>query len=88
MKHTLSGSDRRMMMKVVVDRASDVVLGCHMVGADAAEIMQGLAIALECGATKTQFDRTVGIHPSSAEEFVTMREPSQARPDKTFRANV
>ncbi len=52
------------------------VLGCHMVGADAAEIMQGLAIAIECGATKAQFDRTVGIHPSSAEEFVTMREKS------------
>lgn len=88
LKHTLSGSNRRVMMKLVVDRASDVVLGCHMVGADAAEIMQGLAIALECGATKTQFDRTVGIHPSSAEEFVTMREPSQAPPDKTFRPNV
>ncbi|MDA9529045.1 glutathione-disulfide reductase [Bradyrhizobium sp. CCBAU 25338] len=88
LKHTLSGSNRRVMMKLVVDRASDMVLGCHMVGADAAEIMQGLAIALECGATKTQFDRTVGIHPSSAEEFVTMREPSQAPPDKHFRANV
>ncbi|MET0286672.1 MAG: glutathione-disulfide reductase [Polyangiales bacterium] len=76
LKHTLSGSSRRVMMKLVVDRASDVVLGCHMVGADAAEIMQGMAIALECGATKKQFDRTVGIHPSSAEEFVTMREKS------------
>jgi glutathione reductase (NADPH) len=76
LKHTLSGSSRRVMMKLVVERASDVVLGCHMVGADAAEIMQGLAIALECGATKKQFDRTIGIHPSSAEEFVTMREKS------------
>lgn len=74
LKHTLSGSEARVMMKLVVDRPTDVVLGCHMVGADAAEIMQGLAIALECGATKAQFDRTVGIHPSSAEEFVTMRE--------------
>ncbi len=62
------------MMKLVVDRESDRVLGCHMVGADAAEIMQGIAIALKCGATKQQFDRTVGIHPSSAEEFVTMRD--------------
>jgi glutathione reductase (NADPH) len=58
----------------VVDRESDRVLGCHMVGADAAEIMQGMAIALQCGATKKQFNRTVGIHPSSAEEFVTMRD--------------
>lgn len=79
LKHALSGSDRRVMMKLVVDRASDIVLGCHMVGADAAEIMQGLAIAVECGATKQQFDRTVGIHPSSAEEFVTMREKSAPR---------
>lgn len=62
------------MMKLVVDRKSDRVLGCHMVGADAPEIIQGLAIALKCGATKTQFDRTIGIHPSAAEEFVTMRE--------------
>ena len=76
LKHTLSGSKTRVMMKLIVDRPSDVVLGCHMVGADAAEIMQGLAIALEGGATKAQFDRTVGIHPSSGEEFVTMRERS------------
>ena len=61
-------------MKLVVDAASDRVLGCHMVGADAGEIVQGLAIALKCGATKEQFDATVGIHPTSAEEFVTMRE--------------
>jgi glutathione reductase (NADPH) len=60
------------MMKLVVDRASDRVLGCHMVGDDAAEIMQGLAIALTAGATKAQFDATVGLHPSAAEEFVTM----------------
>jgi len=74
MKHTLSGRQERILMKLVVDRESDVVLGCHMVGADSAEIMQGIAIALKCGATKKQFDRTVGIHPSSAEEFVTMRD--------------
>ncbi len=73
MKHTLSGRDERMMMKLVVDRASDRVLGAHMVGADAAEIIQGLAIAIKAGATKAQFDATIGIHPSAAEEFVTLR---------------
>jgi glutathione reductase (NADPH) len=74
MKNILAGRDERTMMKLVVDRDSDRVLGCHMVGADAPEITQGLAIALKCGATKRQFDRTIGIHPSAAEEFVTMRE--------------
>lgn len=74
MKNTLAGRDERTMMKLIVDRASDRVLGCHMVGADAPEIIQGLAIALKCGATKRQFDQTIGIHPSAAEEFVTMRE--------------
>ena len=74
MKHTLSGREERTMMKLVVDRASDRVLGCHMVGADAPEIIQGLAVAIKCGATKRQFDETVGIHPTAAEEFVTMRE--------------
>jgi glutathione reductase (NADPH) len=74
MKNILAGRDERTMMKLIVDRKTDRVLGCHMVGADAPEIMQGLAIALTCGATKTQFDRTIGIHPSAAEEFVTLRE--------------
>jgi len=74
MKHTLSGREERTMMKLVVDRASDRVLGCHMVGADAPEIIQGIAIAVTCGATKRQFDRTIGIHPTAAEEFVTMRD--------------
>ena len=74
MKHTLSGREERTMMKLVVDRKSDRVLGCHMVGADAPEIIQGLAIALTCGATKRQFDQTIGIHPTAAEEFVTMRD--------------
>jgi len=60
-------------MKLVVDASSDRVLGVHMVGPDAPEIIQGFATALQCGATKTHFDATVGIHPSSAEEFVTMR---------------
>jgi glutathione reductase (NADPH) len=73
MKHTRTGRDERMMMKLVVDRRSDRVVGAHMVGTDAAEIIQGLAIAYTCGATKAQFDMTVGIHPSAAEEFVTLR---------------
>ena len=66
MKATLSGRDERITMKLIVDRCDDRVLGCHMVGADAPEIIQGLAVALQCGATKAQFDRTIGIHPSSA----------------------
>src|SRR5712692_7582352 len=74
MKHTLSGREERTMMKLVVDRRSDRVLGCHMVGADAPELIQGLAIAVKCGATKRQFDQTVGIHPTTAEEFVTLRD--------------
>jgi glutathione reductase (NADPH) len=61
------------MMKLVVDHVTDRVLGCHMVGANAGEIIQGFAVALNCGATKTQFDTTIGIHPTAAEEFVTMR---------------
>jgi glutathione reductase (NADPH) len=62
-------------MKLVVDSQTDKVLGCHMVGEAAGEIIQGLAVAMTCGATKSQFDATLGIHPTSAEEFVTMREP-------------
>ncbi len=73
LKHTLTLSEERTMMKLVVDRATDRVLGCHMVGPDAGEIVQGLGIALKCNATKAQFDATVGIHPTAAEEFVTMR---------------
>ena len=75
MKHTLSGRDERIMMKLVVDKDTDKVLGCHMVGEDAPEIIQGLAVALKAGATKAQFDATVGIHPTAAEEFVTLRDP-------------
>lgn len=78
MKHTLSGRDERALMKLVVDDKSDRVLGAHMVGPDAGEITQGLAIAIRAGATKAQFDSTVAIHPTSAEEFVTMREPVAA----------
>jgi len=75
LKHTLSGSDEKTMMKILVDRKTDRVVGVHMAGADAPEIIQGIAIAIKAGATKTVFDATVGIHPTSAEEFVTMREP-------------
>lgn len=75
MKHTMSGRDERTLMKMVVDKATDKVLGVHMVGPDAGEIVQGLAVALKAGATKTVFDSTIGIHPTAAEEFVTMREP-------------
>jgi glutathione reductase (NADPH) len=63
------------MMKLVVDRASDRVVGCHMVGPEAGEIVQGLAIAVKCRATKAQFDATIGVHPTAAEEFVSLREP-------------
>lgn len=75
LKHTLSGSTERTLMKLVVDGATDRVLGLHMVGADAGEIVQGFAVALKAGATKAVFDATIGIHPTAAEEFVTMREP-------------
>jgi glutathione reductase (NADPH) len=79
LKHTLSGRDEKTMMKLVVDQATDRVLGCHMVGPDAGEIIQGLAVALNCGATKAQFDATIGIHPTAAEEFVTMRATASPR---------
>ena len=78
LKHTLSGRDEKTMMKLVIERAGQRVVGCHMVGADAGEIIQGMAVAVNCGATKADFDRTVGIHPTAAEEFVTMREPVPA----------
>ncbi len=74
MKHTLSGRDERSMMKMIVQRSTDRVLGIHMVGPDAGEIMQGMAVALVAGATKSQFDATVGIHPTAAEELVTLRD--------------
>ena len=75
LKHTLSGNEEKTLMKLVVDKATDRVLGVHMIGAEAGEILQGFAVAIKCGATKAQFDATIGIHPTSAEEFVTMREP-------------
>jgi len=75
MKHTMSGRTERTMMKLVVEADTDRVVGAHMVGPDAGEIIQGLGVALKAGATKAQFDSTIGIHPTAAEEFVTMREP-------------
>jgi glutathione reductase (NADPH) len=75
LKHTLSGSSERTLMKLVVDVATDRVVGLHMVGADAGEVVQGFAVAMKAGATKAVFDSTIGIHPTAAEEFVTMREP-------------
>jgi glutathione reductase (NADPH) len=80
MKQQMTGGQGRTMMKLVVDSATDRVLGAHMVGADAPEIIQGIAIALKCGATKADFDATVGIHPTAAEEFVTLRTPVAASP--------
>ena len=77
MKPTLSGRDERTFLKMIVRRSDDVVLGIHMVGPEAGEIIQGLAVALVAGATKAQFDATVGIHPTAAEEFVTMRSVSR-----------
>jgi glutathione reductase (NADPH) len=78
MVHTLAGGTTKTLMKLVVDKASDRVLGCHMVGEDAAEIIQGFAVALTAGATKAVFDATVALHPTAAEEFVTMHQPVQS----------
>ena len=75
MKNTLSGNPEKSFMKLIVDKESDKVLGVHMIGPDAGEIIQGLAVALKAGATKAVFDATIGIHPTAAEEFVTMRTP-------------
>jgi glutathione reductase (NADPH) len=79
LKHTLSGHADRVLMKLVVDADSDRLLGCHMVGEDAGEIIQGFAVALKMGASKTDLDSTIGIHPTAAEEFVTMRQKSPPR---------
>lgn len=78
MRHTLTGREDRSMMKLVVDAGSERVLGCHMVGEDAPEIVQGLAVGVKAGLTKAQFDATLGIHPTAGEEFVTMRTPAAA----------
>lgn len=73
LKHTLSGREELSLLKLVVDRGTDKVVGAHMAGPDAGELIQGIAVALNSGATKADFDRTLGIHPTLAEEFVTMR---------------
>lgn len=78
MRNTLAGRDERTMMKLIVERATDRVLGLHVVGADAPEMVQGFAVALKCGVTKAQLDATIGIHPTAAEELVTLRDK---RPD-------
>ena len=73
--HTLTKRDEKTLMKLIVDKASDRVVGCHMVGPEAGEIIQGIGIAIKAGVTKAQFDSTIAIHPTAAEEFVTMRQP-------------
>jgi len=78
MKHTLSGRDEQSLMKLIVEQSTDKVIGLHMVGPDSPEIAQGFAVAMKAGATKEHFDTTIGIHPTAAEELVTMREK---RPD-------
>lgn len=74
MKYTLSGRDERMLMKLVVQQSTQKVVGCHILGPDAAEMVQAVAIAMRMGATKADFDRTMALHPSAAEELVTLRE--------------
>ena len=80
LKHTLSGMEEKTLMKMIVDRSTDRVVGVHMVGSDAGEIIQGIAVALKAGATKATFDQTIGVHPTAAEEFVTMRTPTRMYP--------
>ena len=75
LKATMTGGTQKTLMKIIVERATDRVVGVHVVGADASEIIQGFAVAMKCGATKAQLDATIGIHPTAAEELVTMREP-------------
>jgi glutathione reductase (NADPH) len=82
LRHTLSGRDERTLVKLVVDAATQRVAGAHMVGADAPEIIQGIALAVKAGLTKAQFDATVGIHPTAGEEFVTMRTARMDEPAK------
>lgn len=77
MKHALSGRNDRCLVKLIVQQGTGLVLGSHMVGDDAGEIIQGFAVAVKMGATKADFDRTIGIHPTSAEEFVTLRLPTR-----------
>jgi glutathione reductase (NADPH) len=80
LRHTLSGNSEKTFLKMLVDARTDRVLGIHMLGPDAGEIIQGMAVAMKAGATKTHFDSTLGIHPTTAEEFVTMRTPEPRKP--------
>ena len=80
MKNTLSGSGEKTYMKLIVEQKTQIVRGVHMLGPDGAEIMQAMAIALHLGATKADFDAVIGIHPTAAEEFVTMRTKSYSTP--------
>ena len=80
MKHTLSGREEHSIFKLIVDDTSDAILGLHLLAPDAGEILQGFAVAVKAGATKAQFDMTIGIHPTAAEELVTMREPTRLIP--------
>ena len=75
MKHTLSGSDEKTLMKLIVCRATDKVLGLHIVGPDSGEMIQAFGVAVTMGATKAQFDATIAVHPTAAEELVTFKEP-------------
>jgi len=75
LKHTLTGRDERIYMKLIVDKASDKVIGAHMMGPEAGEVIQSVAVAIKAGATKSIFDQTIGIHPTMAEELVTLRTP-------------
>ena len=75
MKNTISGRGEKTYMKLIVEDASDKVVGVHMMGPDCGEIMQGIAIAVKMGATKADFDRTVAVHPTMSEEIVTMKNP-------------
>jgi glutathione reductase (NADPH) len=84
MRHALSGRPRRTLMKLVVDQASQRVVGAHMLGDDAGEMMQAIGVAMTAGATKADFDRTIGIHPTSAEEWVTLRTRTRVT-DQTAR---
>jgi len=79
LKNTLAGRDERALFKLVVDARTDRVLGCHIFGPEAAEIVQVVAVAIKMGATKAQFDSTVALHPSAAEELVTMRTKAYSK---------
>ena len=76
LKHTLSGNEERVLMRMIVEQGSQKVIGMHMAGPDAGEIIQGFAVAVKAGLTKSQYDATIGIHPTAAEEFVTLRDIS------------